>query len=176
MKNQADPKKNQVLTQEELNRIYMGEEFNISKNYSMMYLVTLTTMTYSTAMPILYLFGFFYFFTSYYIERFLIFNYYRKSKVFNEQIPINTSYMFRYALFFHCVFSLAIFSNNQLFFTPNVDLEDFGYERLPMSQIEKSYSDVPLNIKFNDQPQNFTVPIREIYGCSDSLASRILQP
>lgn len=154
----------------------MGEEFSISKNYSMMYLVTWATMTYSSAMPVLYLFGFLYFFTSYYIERFLIFKYYRKSKVFNEQIPINTSYLFRWALVFHCLFSFMLFSNNQIFYSPNVDLEDFGYDRLPMTIIEKSYSDVPLDIKFLNQPQNFTEPIREIYGCSNSFVSRLLQP
>jgi hypothetical protein len=65
--------------QEDWNEIYTGEEFSIEDGYSSMHTVTWVALTFSSAMPLLYAVGAVYYIGLYWIDKYLMFNFYRKS-------------------------------------------------------------------------------------------------
>jgi len=105
-----------------LNALYTGQEFNMSQSYASIHLVCWVTMLYSSSMPVLYFVAAIFFVSTYFIEKFLMFNFYRKTQAFNEQLPLGSLYLFRYPVIFHCFFSFFVYSEGQVFFDAKITL------------------------------------------------------
>ena len=68
---------------------------------------------YSGAMPILYVFGIFYFFITYWIDKWLLFTYYKKPVMFDSYIARKSLSWFKWILLLHCCGFIIMFSNSE---------------------------------------------------------------
>jgi len=73
--------------------------------------VIFVTLTFSSAMPILYPIAFFYNLVSYWMDKYLMLNFYRRSESFDEHVPLKSLGYFKVALVFHGIISIVILSN-----------------------------------------------------------------
>jgi len=97
-------------TQEEINKLFTGSEFSMSQSYASIHLVSWVTMLYSSSMPVLYPIAAFFFASTFLIEKFLMFNFYKKSQTFNEELPLGLLSMFKWPVVLHCMFSFFVYS------------------------------------------------------------------
>jgi hypothetical protein len=93
-----------------MNNAIVGDKINVADNYAELMTIIFVTSFYFTGLPILLPIVFFSFFTKYFIEKFLICNFY--SKIYLDS-KINTSMFsyFKYAVFIHLGNGFWIFSN-----------------------------------------------------------------
>lgn len=71
-------------------------------------------MMYSSGLPVLYIVGFFFTVILYWVYKFLLLKYYQKTSRFNEQLPIESLYYFKYGLFFHIVMGCFMYTNSRI--------------------------------------------------------------
>lgn len=69
---------------------------------------------YSSSMPILYIFGVFYFLTTYWIDKWLLFHYYKEPVKFDSYIARKSLVWFKYILLLHCCGFVVMFSNSEI--------------------------------------------------------------
>jgi len=80
----CNPKKTRQVTQEDYERVNMGPQLSMEDKYSSMLVVVLLAMTYGSGLPIMYLLSMVYFFTCYWVDKFLIFYNHSKPLYFDE--------------------------------------------------------------------------------------------
>jgi hypothetical protein len=114
------------VTQGDLENMYQGEEFHCEKTISRMMSTTFVIFMFSPGMPILYLFGFLFFFFSYKTNKLLLIKYYKKTEsILSREIPILAVYTLRYALIFKLFNGIFMYNNPKVFKTmisPSNDL------------------------------------------------------
>ena len=81
-------------------------------------------LMYSSGIPVLYFTGFVFFFVTYWINKFLLINYYKKSTTLTRTIPIYALTFIKYALFTHSFISLLMLTNPIAFKTKHRYDED----------------------------------------------------
>ncbi len=105
------------ITQEDYENLYTGKEYNIAYSYATLLVVIFVTLTFSRALPVLYPIAFFYNLVSYWVDKYLMLNFYRRSETFDEHVPLKSLGYMKMALVFHGLISIIIFSNQQIFVT-----------------------------------------------------------
>lgn len=80
--------------QKQLENLYKGGTFEHEQNMSRMMSIFLVIMFYSSGMPVMYIFAFFFYFFTYFVNKILFIQYYKKSKEFSYQIPITFAEQF----------------------------------------------------------------------------------
>lgn len=111
----CDLKKTRKLTQWDYEDINIGNEFMLEFRYSNILSILAVIFFYSSAMPILYLIGVFYFFITFWIDKWLLFYYYRKPVMFDSHIARKSLSWFKYILLGHCFGFIVMFSNSEIF-------------------------------------------------------------
>lgn len=90
-------------------------------------------MAYSSGMPILYILNFLIFFVQYWVDKILIFNYYKKTPQFTSQLSKSVVRLLPWTIVLHAMFGMMIYSypyiwlskvqswfgNNSVYFNPN---------------------------------------------------------
>lgn len=99
-------------TQYDLNWLHAGSEFNLSRSYSIVHLVTWICLTFSSTMPIFYAVGFIFYFLKYWFDKCLVLNYHKKPASYNEQLSFNQVKFFKVGIIMHIFFSLLNHSSN----------------------------------------------------------------
>ena len=79
--------------------------------YATMLTFILTTMLYGSGLPILYLIAAIFFLITYWTEKLLIFNFYRKPKLLDESLALRTLDWYKYALVLHVIGGILMYSN-----------------------------------------------------------------
>ena len=74
------------LMQQDYEDVNTGNEFMLEYRYSNILSILAVIFMYSSGMPILYVFGAFYFFSTYWIDKWLLFRYYKKPVMFDSYI------------------------------------------------------------------------------------------
>ena len=72
-------------------------------------------MTFSTGIPVLYVFAFIFCTMLYWVSKVMLLMFYSKTSKFNEELPVNSIYWIKYGLLLHGIFGLAIYTNYDLF-------------------------------------------------------------
>ena len=79
---------------------------------------------YGGAMPIMYVLGFFHFLICYWVWKWLLFTYFRKSFNFDEMVPMYSISLMKYAVFVHLLMILFMYTNKRLLtpagYTPKI--------------------------------------------------------
>jgi uncharacterized protein YacL len=69
---------------------------------------------YSSGLPILYISGFLFYFVLFWLYKYLLLNYYQKTRRFNEKLPRESVRYIKVGIFFHCLMALLMFSNSRI--------------------------------------------------------------
>jgi len=78
------------------------------------------TFTYSSGIPLLYAINFAILFIQFWVDKCLVFNYYRKSDFFTRQLSKSVVNLLPWALILHCLFGLLILSYPMLLKTDSI--------------------------------------------------------
>ena len=88
-------------------------------------------------MPILYPIAFLYNLVTYWMDKYLMLNFYRKSITFNEYVPMQTLSLFKYPLIMHGIVAVYMMSNMQIFYSEAA--QDSGEARAVSFNSDISY-------------------------------------
>ena len=80
-------------------------------------------MMYGAVMPLMYLFGLIFFALSYVVYKWLFVKYWRKSYGFDEEIPLYSTRLMKWALFVHLIMILFMYTNKRLLTPKDYDTE-----------------------------------------------------
>lgn len=107
-----------MKTQDGLEKLYEGKEFEGEKNLSRMASTFIVIMIYSSGMPILYIIGIAFFFVTYVNEKWLLFKFYKRTESkLNKDIPMYVVGLLRQILFAKIIFGIAMFTDPNIFKT-----------------------------------------------------------
>ena len=106
-------RKTRKLIQQDYEDVNTGNEFMLEFRYSNILGIIAVSFMYSSSMPILYLFGAFYFFITYWIDKWLLFHYYKKPVMFDSYLARKSLNLFKYILLLHCAGFVVMFSNSE---------------------------------------------------------------
>lgn len=82
--------------------------------YANILVVTLLVMTYGSGLPILYPIAALYFFTTYWVDKALIFYNYRKPLFFDEKLALHTQGYLKVAVLLHMIVGILMLSNSHI--------------------------------------------------------------
>lgn len=94
--------------------LYTGTEIKSFIVYSQYFTALWGILVFSSGMPILYGIGFLTYFSQYWIYKYLLVKYYKKTVSFDDQLPISTIFYFRLGIFFHLIVAGFTFTNQSL--------------------------------------------------------------
>ena len=82
--------------------------------YSSMLTIVFVTMMFGSGIPILYLISAVFFFVTFWVDKILIFYYYRKPELLDENLALRTLRWFKYALMLHVIGAALMYSNSDI--------------------------------------------------------------
>ena len=103
------------LSQDELNRSYVGPAFELAFNYAQLLSTFFCCFTFSTGIPILYAFSAANFGLYYVVEKFLFIRLYRIPPHFSNVVGVFATSLIPYALVIHLGMSIWVLSDNLIF-------------------------------------------------------------
>ena len=106
--------RDRLRTQHELNQLYIGPELDIAGKTAIALNIIFTCFLYSGGIPLLNIICFVSLFLIYWIEKFLIVNYYRKPPVYSNEINDRLQAIMPYAILLHCGFSLYMYGSEAI--------------------------------------------------------------
>lgn len=105
-------------TQDDLEKLYEGEEFQGEKNISRMTSTFFIIIMYSSGMPILYMIGIAFFTVTYINEKWLLFKFYKRTQNnLNQDIPMYAANILKYVLFTKIIIGILMFTDPNIFKT-----------------------------------------------------------
>jgi hypothetical protein len=81
-------------------------------------------LAYSAGMPFMYPIGTIYFFMTYWFDKICLMRFYQKTMVFNEELPIESTKLFKFAIMIHLAFAGFMYSTSSLLYS-TVDYVNF---------------------------------------------------
>ena len=93
---------------------------NIGDRFASSYNVIFICFTFSVGLPILYPIAMGYFIFTFWLDKFSIIYFYQKTKVFSEDLPIESTKLIKYALILHFLFGIVMLSNDEILNPPLV--------------------------------------------------------
>jgi hypothetical protein len=82
--------------------------------YANMLTILAVAFLYSGGMPILYPVAALYFIITYWVDKYMLFNYYRKPIMFNDYLARRTLEYFKYIFFLHILGCLLMFGHTKI--------------------------------------------------------------
>lgn len=93
--------------------------------YSWFFTNFLVFMTYSGAMPIMYILGMFHFILAYLCYKYLFLTYNSITYGFDLSVPMYALRLMKWGLFLHLLFNMFMYTNKRLLTPYNFSLEDY---------------------------------------------------
>lgn len=81
-------------------------------------------LAYSGGMPILYPIALINYFFLYWILKFLFLKAYKKTSNFNQNLPIQSMYMYKFGLFMHITFTIFMYTYSELMYVDEDKIKD----------------------------------------------------
>ena len=104
-----------ALTQDDLNQIQVGPEFEFAFEYAQLLSTFFCCFTFSTGLPLLYIISMVNFYIYYFIEKYLFIHLYRIPPHFGNNVGKRATAMLPYAFVLHLVMSIWMLSNKEIF-------------------------------------------------------------
>eukprot|EP01036_Dinobryon_divergens_P028342 gene28342-37274_t len=114
---QSEAGENLALTQEDLNKYYVGSDCELAFKYAQIMSTMYVCMTFSTGIPLLYIIAAVNFLLYYVVEKFLFIHFYKAPPHFNAHIGKSATSMIPVAVGLHLAMSIWVLSNPELFST-----------------------------------------------------------
>jgi hypothetical protein len=107
-------------TQDQLDELYYGQEFEIEARAAYIGVALLVTMMYSAGLPILTLFALMNFALSWYIDKWLLIKEYARPPMYGPAIPKILVNLLPLGTFIHMAFGIFMLSNDEILYGPDV--------------------------------------------------------
>ena len=117
-----------ALSQYELNKIYLGPEFELSSRYANVLSILFVCYMYSTGMPLLLIIAALFFGLTYFIDKFLFINLYRTPPKYTTDINKLSTTLIKYALLVHVVMALWTMCDSDIFKSNSVGYSKYTGE------------------------------------------------
>jgi RNA recognition motif-containing protein len=104
-----------ALTQEELNELMVGPNFEFAFNYAQIMSTFFVCLTFSTGIPILYPIAAVNFFIFYFTEKYMFIHLYKIPPHFTTMVGRRATKLIPYAILMHLAMAIWMLSNNELF-------------------------------------------------------------
>ena len=111
----ARTRKGYVLSQEELNKIYMGLEFEMPFRYAQLLSTIFVTFTFGIGIPLLYPIACATMLFAYFLDKFIFVSYSLTPERLNATLSHSVAQILPFALVIHLGMSIWVLSNNELF-------------------------------------------------------------
>lgn len=108
-------------TQEDLNMLYVGGEFKVKNRYAVQLCLIFSILLYSAALPMLWVLAAIAFAFWLLVDKFLFVNYYARPPQFDESLANTAAGLLPYAVLIHVMFSMWMFSEEEIFTLPTDD-------------------------------------------------------
>ena len=95
----------------EIEELYTGPEISSSYVYAQIFTMLWAVMTFSSGMPFLYIISALFYGLYYWVYKYLLFNFYRRTTNFNENLPMLSMGYMRAAIIWHLFIGLFIMTN-----------------------------------------------------------------
>jgi len=102
------------LSQSDYEDTNTGLEFLMDFKYAAMLTVLYITMLYGSGIPILYVVAAAFYFSSYWVDKFLLFRYFKRPLMMDQFLAKNTLSWFKYALVLHIIGGMLMYSNSAI--------------------------------------------------------------
>jgi hypothetical protein len=106
----CNTKNTSKIIQSEYEDLYTGPEFILEVRYGQVLATIFVTITFSSGMPGLYAVNFVVLFVQYWVDKWLIFNYYKKTPQFTRQVSKAVVDLLPYAIVIHLLFGFMTYS------------------------------------------------------------------
>jgi hypothetical protein len=93
---------------------------NIGDRLASSFAVIFICLTFSIGMPILYPIVMLYFIQTYWFDKICLIHFCQKTKVFCEDLPIESTKILKYAIILHFLFGFIMLSNEEILNPPEV--------------------------------------------------------
>lgn len=103
------------IIQDDYENLYTGPYFILQVRYAQVLFTIFVTFTFSAGMPILYPINFIILFIQYWVDKWLVFNYYRLTPQFTKALSVFATSMLPGALVMHFGGALLMFSYPQFY-------------------------------------------------------------
>jgi hypothetical protein len=97
------------IIQDDYERLYTGPNFILEVRYAQVLFTIFVTITFSSGMPLLYFVNFFVLFIQFWVDKFLVFNYYKKTIDYTKQLSASVVTLLPLAIFLHFIFATYAF-------------------------------------------------------------------
>ena len=114
-KKHLDTPNTRQIRQQDLNKIYTGPQIRIGIRSAYTFVFIFVILMYSSTIPLLYPIGMMFFFITYWLEKFFFFHYYQKSTEFDEELPIKSLMLIKYAIILHIVLAIVMNFRSEIF-------------------------------------------------------------
>lgn len=102
-------RKTSKIIQDDYENLYTGPYFILQVRYAQVLFTIFVTITFSSGMPVLYIVNFFVLLVQFWVDKFLVFNYYRKTVDYTKQLSHSVVALLPVAIFFHFVFATYVY-------------------------------------------------------------------
>lgn len=102
------------MSQLDYEEINTGGMFYLDLKYASILTVLYVTMLYGSGMPILYVVATVFYFTSYWVDKLLLFNFFRKPLQMDHYLAEQTLKWFKFALVLHLIGGMLMYSNSSI--------------------------------------------------------------
>ena len=99
---------------QEVENLYVGPEIKAFVVYSGYFTTFWGIMIFSSGLPALYLVGFATYFTQYWVYKYLLLKFYKKTVSFDDELPKFSILYFNIGILFHVLFALFVYTNTTL--------------------------------------------------------------
>ena len=129
-----------ALSQEELNKIYLGPDFELSSRYANALSIFFVCYMFSTGLPILLFICTCNFLITYWKDKFLFIEFYRTPPRYTDEISKLSTSILKYALVVHLIISLWTLCIDEYFESPNVGYQEYVNDFTDQAAAATSYS------------------------------------
>ena len=106
----CNTKNTSKIIQSEYEDLYTGPDFILEVRYGQVLATVFVTFTFSSGMPGLYALNFMVLFVQFWVDKWLLFNYYKRSSQFTKQVSQSAVDLLPYAIVIHLLFGFMTFS------------------------------------------------------------------
>jgi hypothetical protein len=130
LKNEDGTVNTKKLLQEELNQLYTGDQLVSHYIYSQKYMYLWSVLMYSTGLPILNIFAFFFYLIFFFVYKYLLIKYYQKTSSFDQELPLFTTSYIKVGIFFHIICGGIMLTNSDIIPTDTKKIPEGKEEEL----------------------------------------------
>jgi hypothetical protein len=139
MKANAEKDPTIALTQEDLNKMFVGPEFEFAFNYAQLLSTLFVTLTFSTGIPLLYPIAAMNFITYYFVEKYMFIHLYKIPPHFNTVLGRRATGVIPIALLIHISVAIWMLSNKSIFtnaISDDSQTDDYNQSATHVSQVD----------------------------------------